>query len=78
MKTKNLVLIHLPNGKSYAMVNKNENDTVEDYEIDAIRKLFGEAENISVLTIDKKTLKKEVLVLWGQILKNSYITVSRE
>lgn len=82
MKNEDIVKIHLPNGKVYEVILKETDSKLTDEEINRVRQLFGGAStsNIQITVKPDKTngmLKETVLVLWGDTLKNSYITVDR-
>jgi len=75
MKPKSIVKICLPNGKKYEMVKEKGVLTEED--ISSLRELFGSASNAKFNVIEKGNdlLKAKYLVLWGDVLKNSWIEV---
>jgi len=71
----NVIKVHLPNGEVYKSVN------FSDEHISKIRNLFGK-ENIEIeLELSEgeslRGVKRRSLVLWGNVLANSYITIER-
>ena len=77
---KDCLKVHLPNGNFYKMVLRTEKIT--DADITEIRQLFGKAENleigVEVTEMEAKNgLKNRTLVLWGETLAKSYVTVEQ-
>jgi len=77
---KDCIKVHLPDGTVYKMVLRTEKIT--DADITEIRQLFGKAENLEIgVEVPemeaKKGLKNRTLVLWGETLAKSYVTVEQ-
>ena len=70
------VIIHLPNGKKYAMKSTDGAGPGEE-EAGALRESFSNANSMRclVLDIDMPASAEIMLILWGDVFKNSYITI---
>lgn len=75
------VKIHLPNDKVYNVVMTEEH--LKDDHVTRIRNLFGNAESVNIevelepVESKRAGMKSKTLVLWGEFLKNSYITIEQ-
>ncbi len=61
--------IHLPNGKSYPVIV-----TEDDVSADNIRDFMASHPAVTV-NVELAAGKQASLLLWGDVLKNSYITI---
>ncbi len=68
------MILVLPNGKEYVLQMKTYSKISDVEAIEAIRKCFSKSESIHV-AVDADDNKTEVLILWGDVLKNIYIKV---
>ena len=60
--------IHLPNGKSYTVI------VTEEPQVNEIRD-FMSSHSAVTIRIKLEPGKEASLLLWGDVLKNSYITI---
>jgi hypothetical protein len=68
------IKLHLPNGNTYFLDTKV--DIIEDAQLEAILNLFGKSDRLYVEVQNEENKdSKKVLVLWGDTLKNSYISI---
>lgn len=77
---KDCVKIHLPNGEVHKMVLTT--DKLTDEGVTQLRSLLGQVDNFEVsvevpVSDSNKGMKQKTLILWGELLKNCYITVER-
>ena len=68
MDKKQKHTIHLPNGKSYTVI------VTEEPKINEIRDFMSSHAAVTI-QIELEQGKEASLLLWGDVLKNSYITV---
>lgn len=78
MKAEDIIQIHLPNGQVFKLARK-DNTPLSDTEISELRVKMGQCENVQLNVFPPKIhgFKSKVLILWGDVLKNSYITIDR-
>lgn len=80
MKAEDIVKIHLPNGESYKVVMENGRSTMTEDEISELRSFMSSANSIQIVVKpnkDNDLIKEKVLMLWGEVLKNTFITIDR-
>lgn len=80
MKSETHVFVHLPSGERFEMDRSGNYEALNNNEIDEIRKLFGAKDMTSVQFTacpDKHNglQKNKVIILWGDVLKNSWIEI---
>ena len=81
MDKNDTVQIHLPDGNTYELIlstDGKEVATITDKEITQLRLTISGADDVEVTvkpTFPQQKSKK--IILWGDVLKNSYITVTR-
>jgi hypothetical protein len=69
---ESIAYLHLPDGKVFELKSHNKVLTKEDE--DVLMHMFGRADRI-VVGVKAGISKERILILWGEVLKNSYITV---
>ncbi len=78
-----IITIHLPDGESFELkldFGKNDNSKQDiNEELEKFKNLLSEAEHaeLRVKPNINSLMKERRLILWGNTLKNSYITVNR-
>ena len=80
MKNEDIVKIHLPNGKVYEVELQDGKTTMTEAEISKFRSFLGSVDFMSINVRPDGSnglMKGMTLILWGDVLKNSYITISR-
>lgn len=80
MKNEYFLMICLPNGQEFEIINPDK--TLDDNNIEEkmgqYRNLFGSCSTIQVNVMPENNnglMKKQTLILWGDVLKNTYIKV---
>jgi len=67
--------IHLPNGQTFEL-NRTSNEEITGVEVVQLRSSMKEAVSFSSEAFTGPNFdKKVILVLWGEVLKNSFITI---
>lgn len=75
-----IITIHLPNNESFEVkLDLKGTNQVTDEELDQFRNLLSDATNIElpVKPNNNSLMKERRLILWGNTLKNCYVTVNR-
>lgn len=77
-EAEDIVAIHLPNGKVYEV--KTQKKTLDEDDITKFRNFMNDSACVNITVKSDRSnslLKEKVLLLWGDVLKNSYITIDR-
>lgn len=80
MRKYDYITLHLPDGTEHILAQKDVKEVVTDEVVVTLRKMFSECEAINVTVepdIEDRTMENRVLILWGDTLKNSYLSVQR-
>jgi len=77
-----VVNLHLPNGKVYELYYPNTINPLTPNAITELRNVFGKCDyvDVSVKPDSNDTnnlVQSKILILWGDTLKNSYISIDR-
>jgi hypothetical protein len=79
MKSETHVWVHLPNGDKFEMDrNKSNFSPLSEEAVSELRNLFASASDVEFNALPEKNnglMKGKTIILWGDVLKNSWIEI---